>query len=378
MDDQIIGSNEQLIQRIARKIQNAPTRLIPFHDYMQMCLYEPGLGYYMNGEMKIGKQGDFYTSSNIGSLMGEMLAAVMVRYWKSQPPSEAYLIAEWGGGNGRLADQILTELQNSFPDYYNKVQYQIVDTSSYHRRLQIEQLQRHEQRVSIWKPDQWEKEHIADYSIILSNELLDAFPVHRIKKTKHHLYEIMVGCEEDTGRFIEALQPISKDSELHTAIEADDLWGRLCEGQTAELCPGAGKWLASTACKLNKGLQLTIDYGDIAERLYTPDRMEGTLMCYYRHQAHSDPYRHIGEQDITAHVNFSACIREGTKSGMTEWSLVTQKQFLLDAGILDKLQNHQVTDPFHPIARRNRAIRQLLLGDGMAESFKVLTQKKGG
>jgi SAM-dependent MidA family methyltransferase len=121
---------------------------------------------------------------------------------------------------------------------------------------------------------------------------------------------------------------------------------------------------------------ITIDYGDRSGELYAEHRMNGTLLCYRDHRAYDDPYAFPGEQDITSHVNFDACIRTGEQTGITDWTYKSQKQFLVDAGILDRLANTATLDPFSQAARNNRMIRQLLLSDGMSELFKVLVQYK--
>lgn len=332
----------------------------------------------MRAVPKIGPDGDFYTSAHIGTLMGEMLAACFVQYWREQEELEQVVIAEWGGGTGRLAKQLLDELAAAYPDYYDKVTYHLVDTSSYHRSIQDEMLNLHAERVFRYRPEDWlSQAELPRHAIVFSNELLDAFPVHLIVRGKQHAFEeIHVGWDEARGQFIEQSHPLPADSPLLAMIDESPQLYKLPTGTRAEINPDALVWIDRIARIMQTGMLITIDYGELEELLYTTLRPKGTLMCYYRHQAHDNPYVHLGEQDITAHVNFSACMRTGEKAGMTTVSYETQRQFLLRNGILERLQAHTETDPFHPAVRRNRAIQQLLLGDRMGEVFKVLIQTK--
>lgn len=136
--------------------------------------------------------------------------------------------------------------------------------------------------------------------------------------------------------------------------------------------------LKNVAAGLGERAELiTIDYGDVREELYAPHRMNGTFLCYRKHQAYDLPLLYPGEQDMTSHVNFSTLIDAGRECGLNQFQLMTQKQFLVENGLLNRLQPHDAADPFSPAAKRNRAIRQLLISDQMSELFKVLIQKKG-
>ncbi len=365
-------SHEPLIRRIKESIEQHPKRAIPFRDYMEMCLYDPEYGYYTGDRVKIGKEGDFYTSSSVGSLMGEMLARYVASLYEAEP-RDTLAIVEWGGGTGRLAAQLLDELRSNFPHLYAVTQFTAIETSELHRRQQRQTLKEHAGKVRFATADQWFAEGPWQGAIVFSNELLDAFPVHRVRYIGGVLYEIHITWDEAEGAFREVLHKC-EEGPLKRYFEREGV--TLREGQTAEVNLACEQWIERIGRRMENGWLITIDYGDTAEEIYADHRMNGTLMCYSRHTAHDNPYVNIGEQDITAHINFSACVRAGKEAGFTQWSLMTQKQFLLEAGILGKLQNYFGADPFHPIARKNRAIRQLLLSDRMSELFKVLVQKK--
>ena len=185
--------------------------------------------------------------------------------------------------------------------------------------------------------------------------------------------EIYVAWNEQAGQFQEVLQEM-KHPEIMAYLQDNDI--HLLEQQIAEVNIDAGIWMEKVGNAIQNGHIITIDYGHDADELYREHRMLGTLMCYKQHKAHDNPYIHIGEQDMTTHVNFSDCIRAGVKAGFHTWTLRTQKDFLIDAGILHELRDHQAADPFSPTAKRNRAIRQLLISDQMSELFKVLTLSK--
>ena len=249
----------------------------------------------------------------------------------------------------------------------------MIETSDYHRQLQRKTLANHAEKVRFLDDETWTDGLDPGYSIVFSNELLDAFPVHIVENTGSNWLEVFVYWDEQAQRFAERLLPPEK-AEIHRFIAryiAPD--GRHFKpGYRAEINLESLRWLRRIAGHLRKGLIVTIDYGGTSEELYAPHRSRGTLMCYRKHVAHDNPYIYAGEQDITAHVNFSACIETGLEAGVKNWRLMTQKQFLIEAGILGELKDHGGTDPFSPTARRNRAIRQLLISDGMSELFKVL------
>lgn len=357
---------------IREKIVSSAAAAISFRDYMELCLYHPQWGYYMQSRDKIGKAGDFYTASNIGGILGEALATYIARQAASL--TGPVRIMEWGAGTGRLASQILEGIRKHFQELYPRVEYTTVEKSPWHRENQRQQLGDHWQAVCQWTPGEAEEAGGgAQADFILSNELLDAFPVHRIRQREQTLMELHVGWDAAVESFYEVELPCVNDA-LIRYLEASGI--KLTDGQTADISLEAPQWLGSRLDELQTGELITIDYGDVAAELFGTHRMNGTLLCYKNHLAAENPYIYAGEQDITAHVDFSACIREGLEAGVASWNLMTQKDFLLTSGVLERLVSHDGRDPFSPAAKRNRAIRQLLLSDGMSELFKVLVQRK--
>ncbi|MDF2935174.1 MAG: SAM-dependent methyltransferase [Paenibacillaceae bacterium] len=367
------GSSE-LETVIRRQICAQPAAAIPFRDYMELCLYHAELGYYIQPREKIGKAGDFYTASNIGGILGEAVAYYIAR--QSRSLNGPVRIVEWGAGTGRLAAQILDGFREHFPELYVRVEYAIVEKSPWHQKCQREQLHSHWHLIRQLTPEEaMQGEESGEGRFILSNELLDAFPVHRVRQRQGTLMELHVGWDESAGSFRELERPCVNEA-LTDYLRESGIG--LAEGQTADISLEAAEWLEERLRRLKYGELITIDYGDTAAELFGTHRMKGTLLCYKNHLAAENPYIYAGEQDMTAHVDFTACIRAGAKSGITDWRLSTQKEFLLESGVLERLVSHDGRDPFSPAAKRNRAVRQLLLSDGMSELFKVLIQRRQG
>lgn len=371
--DSYAARHSTMTEVIRAELARSPNGTISFRDYMDLCLYHEPLGYYNREAVKVGKEGDFYTSASIGTIMGEVLGACFANMARQSGAEEPLTIVEWGGGTGRMAGLVLDTIAERHPGLYGRLDYRMVEISPYHRKRQLRELERHP-NVRHIEPDHSIDEHARGTVIVFSNELLDAFPVHRIERKQDVLYEWHVGWNEGDGKFDKVLLPLEAGGHAAAYIEREGIAVR--EGQVIEVNPAAAEWIRRMGERLERGTLVTIDYGDTAEELYAAHRMRGTFLCYRNHQAYDDPFAYPGEQDMTAHVDFTACIRAGAEAGFTEWSLRTQKQFLLDEGVMEMLVSHDGRDPFSPQARRNRAVRQLLVSDRMSELFKVLVQTK--
>lgn len=364
----------ELVEAIVERIRSAPERDITFRDFMELCLYHEKYGYYTSDRVKIGKEGDFYTSSSVGTLMGEMLAAYAAEQLPELAgPDGVLTLVEFGGGTGRLARHLMNALRETGGGAYERVRLVMIETSPHHRALQREALAAHEARTEWASEAEWLAGGAADGVLVLANELLDAFAVHVLEAdAAGRPREVCVAWDEAAQRFAERLRPPGE--EVSAYIEAEGM--RLLPGQRAEGNPAADAWVGRILRRLRRGRLVVVDYGDVAAELYAPHRMRGTLLGYRRHEAAERPYEDVGRQDLTAHVNFSALIRAGRAAGCTAHELMTQREFLLRQGILAQLRDALGADPFSPAARRNRAIRQLLLSDQMSELFKVLILSK--
>lgn len=367
--DNTQGSCErsELEHLIRRRIEE--TGGISFADYMALCLYHPEYGYYMVPRERIGKQGDFFTSSSVHSLFGGLVARQLRQMWELLGRGP-FTIVEQGAGEGHLCLDILDAVAEEAPDFYRSLRYQLVEVSPDNRRRQQGLLAAHLERTEWCALEEVD----AVEGCFLSNELVDAFPVHLVEQHQGALREVYVVSRE--GGLAEELRPLSTP-------ELEDYFRRLKitlpEGNRAEVNLEAGRWLTQVATRLRRGFVLTIDYGYPAAELYAPFRSTGTLMCYHRHSAGEDPYRHIGNQDITAHVDFTTLQRVGEDAGLDSLYFGEQYRFLMGLGFVEALMKLQAQEQDENRARSLRLVlKNLILPEGgMGETFKVLVQGKG-
>jgi SAM-dependent MidA family methyltransferase len=364
----------ELLHHIRDEILGSAAGAVPFCRFMELALYHPRLGYYTSARAKVGKEGDFYTSATVHPVFAETLADVALEMWEKTGMTEPVLV-EAGGGTGSLVRHIAERIRTAAPRWYSRMRLVLVEASPYHRELQQQAL------ADCSCPKTWyatiEEAAAAERveGVLLSNEWLDAFPVHILEKRADGWHEVGVTWDEESGSLKEVLLPALSEAVADYLAEAEP---HVEAGSRIEVNLGMKAAITAVARLLKRGYVITIDYGDEEEQLYHPSRKRGTLMCYRRHQAHDNPYIYVGEQDMTAHVNFSALRRWGEAVGLLRVAYMRQDQFLLRSGILTKLTEHQDRDPFTSEAmRRNRAIRQLISPEGMGGVFRVLVQAKG-
>ena len=329
-----------LVTHLRERIRNEGP--LSFRDFMEEALYHPEFGYYNSTRNPIGRQGDFYTSSDLDPIFGKLLARKFAQMASALGVSpEAFTIVELGAGRGLLARQILEH--HRFP-------YRILERSA---------AMRERQRGSLQGFDvEWLEALPAGITgCVFSNEFFDALPVRRVICRNGALREIHV-----TSEFSEV------EGDLQEPLDIS-----LSEGQLADINMDARQWIKRIGASLDRGYHLAIDYGYQDREFYA--RPRGTLMCYWRHQAVEDPYLRIGEQDITAHVNFSDLIREGAAVGLTTEEFKTQMDFLVQLGVLQELEALMPADTAETI-QRVMAVKKLVLPGGMGERFKVLVQRK--
>ena len=325
---------EQYLQQRIRS--NGP---LTFRDYMEALLYHPELGYYTSSKPRIGTEGDFYTSSDLDPIFGRLLCR---QFQKWAADFDDFTLVELGAGKGLLARDILSE---------HRFRYLILERSPAMRA--------HQQAIL----DRFDVEWIEDLptnlkGCIFSNEFFDALPVHRFVGRGGGVKEIFVG------------------EDFHT-VEAEptiDVRFTLTEGQVADINIDAILWIRRIAASIQQGFHVAIDYGYLRDEFFA--QPHGTLMCYWKHQAHENPYIHIGEQDLTAHVNFSDLIDEGSANGLTLVSLNSQKDFLISLGILDEMQQLAYAGTAESMQRLLK-MKNLIVPDRMGERFKVLVQRRG-
>lgn len=344
---------------------------------MQLALYAENDGYYTKEQKKIGKAEDYYTSSSVNPVFAKTMFKGFLELYKSIPDYEKYALLEIGGGNGQFAYDLLEELKSKYPDIYSDFRYYLLELSDYNERLQKMKLDEHLDKLVFIKS--LAELPPAFRGIIFGNELIDAFPVHRVVKLKGNIQEIYVGWNENKQEFVEEIAPIS-DSRIINYFK--DVKIELREGQRAEVNLDVISWLEEVSKKLVAGYLMLVDYGHLADILYDSNRHAGSLICYYKHQANDNPYQLVGEQDITTHVNFSTLINEAQKQGFQSVYYNFQSNFLLNNQILEYFTEQDLVGPTKTdtidknAIKTNRAIRQLIAPDEMGETFKVIIFQK--
>ena len=344
---------------IARKIEDEDG--ISFHDFMEMCLYYPELGYYTSSRNKIGSSGDFYTSACLTPVFGAMIGKQLEEMWLLLG-SKSFTIVEYGAGEGSLCHDLLNYLQHN-DKLYEQLNYCIIEKSAAMRNIE----QSHLPNKVTWFNSIDEIHGIT--GCIISNELLDNFAVHPVLM-EDELFEAYVTYENG---FKETWKPAGQELKDYLL----DLGMELPKGFRTEINLQALEWIKAIAKSLTRGFVLTIDYGYLLSELFKPGRSQGTLLGYCNHSVSDNLYDHVGQQDITAHVNFSALIHWAEKYGLRTCGYTDQCHFLLGLGFKKALADQFSTDKdvIHA-AKQVSVIGHTLLFD-MGLKYKVLIQEKG-
>lgn len=342
---------------------------ISFATFMEQALYHPQFGYYMAERQRIGKAGDFFTSSSVNALFGRLVARQLAQM-ADLLDGETFQVVEQGAGEGHLALDILDGLASEAPAVYARVAYHLVEVSPDNRLRQARVLKAHADKVAWRNADEW----FITSGCFLSNELVDAFPVHMVEKHAGRLQEVFV--VNRAGVLGEELRP-AEDARL--AAYFDWLGCGPLEGNRAEVNLVAPGWMRRVGEGIEKGFVLTIDYGYPSGELYAPHRRAGTLMCYHQHQADDNPFEGVGEKDITAHIDFGALQKAGSEAGLVSLWFGEQYRFLLGLGFFEELVRMEAAASDEREARALRlTLKNLIMPDaGMGETFKVLVQGKG-
>ena len=334
---------------------------IPFSRFMELALYAPGLGYYTAGAHKFGAAGDFITAPEMSALFGRTLARQLTEVMQASAPH----ILEFGAGSGKLALDILGELErrDALPESYS-----ILEVSADLRERQQALLQEK-------LPNLFERIHWLDIlpekisGAIVGNEVLDALPVHLLHWSEGHILERGVATEDN--RFVWQERLPENTALLDTAktiIVPDDY--------VSEISLAARGLVASLCERMDKGAMVFIDYGFGAREYYHAQRHRGTLMCHYRHHSHDDPFYLPGLQDITAHVDFTALAESAIDHGAHFLGYTSQAYFLLNNGVMDYLKEVSPEDA-RTYAPLSAQLQKLTSPAEMGELFKVIALGKG-
>jgi len=336
---------------------------ITFHDWMKAALYDPEGGYYQRADRKRwGREGDYRTSPE----RSELFAATFARYFVKLTEEELTIV-EGGAGDGSFAAGVLQTLRDQFPSRFAETRYVVVEFSDDARRRAQERLSEFGERVQFCS--EWDQVAVRA-GIFFSNELLDAFPVHRVVQTDAGLSELYVALDAN-GDFVWSTGPLSTPRLAAYSIE-------LTPEQIIEISLAIEDWLTAVSAKLQRGFLITVDYGAEATELYDPTlRPEGTLRGFSRHGFVDDLLAQPGEYDLTTSVNWTQVRSAGEKLGWKVIEFTSQDKFLLNAGLLDQLQYRldRADTEAEKVALTTGA-REMILPGGMASSFQVLVQKR--
>jgi len=358
--------SEQLSQQLREAI--AAQGSIPFSQYMQRCLYTPGLGYYSAGKTKFGEAGDFITAPELGELFARCVANA-VRPTLALLGDQADFL-ELGGGSGAFAESVLRALAalDTLPR-----RYLILEPSADLRERQRERLAA-ALPAELNACVQWldAPPETTWRGVLFANEVIDALPATRFTISGGEVYEECIALDED-GRLMRVDRPA--DALVGGAVRQieRDLGHALADGYRSEILPQLPYWIQAIVCSLEAGLMLFVDYGYVRREFYLPERHDGTLMAHYRHRAHNDPLHLPGLNDLTASVDFTALAAAGSDAGFTVAAYLPQAQFLLGSGLQGAFEEAYLGAADEVLRYRlAQQVKRLTLPDQMGERFQAM------
>lgn len=346
---------------IARRI--AESGPIPFTVFMEAALYATDGGYYTSGRQTWGPGGDYITSLDVSPVFARTLGRQLIECWELLGSPHSFELIESGAGRGWLSMGMLEYVKAACPGLHKALTVKLVELGGPPAGVPPEKVSWHRSLDEL-KP--------AENALVISNELIDSFPAHRVRFTGGVLKELYV--DFDGSSFFEKEGPLSDPA---LAVYFQRAGVETFEGMTTEVNLEAGRWLRKASAFFTRGFVVTIDYGAPARELYSPER-RGSLHCHFCHTLNDNPFANIGEQDITTHVDFTTLAMEGIDSGVSVTGFTTQKNFLLGLGVLEELKTPaslgvEGVDEVN----FNRALGALISPGGMGDTFKVLVAHKG-
>ncbi len=337
-----VARSADLGARIGEEIARAGGR-ITFARFMEMCLYEPNLGYYRQVEDRPTDRGDFLTAPEAHPIFGWTLARQIEEAWRRLAARRPFTLVEYGAGSGTLGLSILDGLRRRRAALLDVIRYEPIELNGFRMAQLVRRFEeagladRLARRGSNAVPRETSATAAAPEVVvgcIVANEFLDALPVHRVTVRGGELCELFVTVASD-GSFREEPAAPSTPA-LGEWLAAEGV--RLAEGQVGEVCLAVEPWLDEVSARLARGYVLVIDYGYPADELYARRHFAGTLLAYRGHRVSDDPFAAVGLQDLTAHVDFSAVRRLAEARGFRSLGLVTQSEFLVGNGLADELR----------------------------------------
>ena len=363
IEDNSLG--ERLRARIAR---DGP---ISFHDWMAAALYDPLGGYYCADRVRWGRQGDYRTAPEVSPLFAATFARYFAKLFAEMGSRRPWIIMEVGAGSGKFARGVMESLAARHSSTFAATRYLIDEINFASREGIAKQLSQFRERIDFRRIDQIAK---PIEGVIFSNELLDAFPVHRVIQREGNWRELFVGLSE-AGEFAWIENELKHEC---VANYVESLDRSFSEGQIIEVNLDAEDWLGRASAALERGLVISVDYGAEREDLFgAPDRRKGTLRAFHRHGFAGNILANPGEQDLTTTVDWSQITKAGERLGLRTTRLERLDQFLLHEGLLDELERLAQERPNEVDALRlSTTAREMIMPDGMAAAFQVLVQEK--
>jgi len=366
-------SSTPLLQVILQEIE-AAGGVLPFRRFMELALYHPGSGYYASGRARIGKEGDFFTSVSVGRIYGRLLASICKEAWERLDRPAACTIVEQGANDGSMAADLLGALREwgekeQDDSFFRAVSYLIVEPFEINKTRQQEKLQAFPEVRWVSSLDD-----LPEFTgIHLSNELLDAFPVDSLRwNGRAWKQECVVNT---AGTLAWSSRPIT-DPDLAEATRL--LPVNLSEGFRVEVNPGMQPWLETLHRKLQRGLILTVDYGQAGDDRYAPHRADGTLLAYQNHERFNDPLPKPGQRDITAQVDFTTLGRLAMAIGFEILGYSDQHHFLVGTAEPWMRSMGDLTSQSSTVIQQDlRALQTLLHPGTMGMQFKAIALGKG-
>lgn len=369
---------KSLLEIISQKISETTHKYISFAEYMELVLYHPEQGYYSTNRVNFGSEGDFVTSPHLCKDFGELLAVQFVEMWEVLGKPAGFKLVEMGAGHGLLAADVLKFLHKFHFDFFECLEYLIVEKAAgliAEQKHILENLSSNFGANIRWCG--WEE--IEENSItgcFFSNELVDALPVHLVRVENQQLREIYVGF--DGENFKEVIAEVSSPAiEDYFKLVGVDICSYE-DGYRTEVNLAGLEWMKLVGSRLCRGYILTIDYGYPADRFYHPRRNEGTLQCYFKHSHHNDPYINVGFQDITAHVDFTGLEKQGILCGLEKVGFLQQGLFLMALGLGERIAalSFAEGEDIGNVLQRREVLHSLMNPMGLG-NFGVLVQCKG-
>jgi len=365
-----MGSQTRLKEFLLATIQRSGP--ITFERYMGLCLYHPEYGYYTQGRRRTGAEGDYFTSPDLHPIFARLVARQAAEMWEALGCPSRFSWVEMGPGSGLFAQDFLFWVRSARPDFAGALEYLAIEPDPRQCAFLKERLAETGLAGDVRLLENLERLPPVT-GCFFSNELVDAFPVAIVARTGGHLREIYVAADGDELR-----EKTGRISNPAVAAAVARYAHRLEEGCRVEVNLVATHWMKSVGWKLDRGFAISIDYGDLAQHLFTADRPRGTLLAYHRHMPLDDALGAPGEIDLTAHVNFSALIDAGKEAGLELTGFTSQERFLLALG-----EANQFADLYEPGAaeveklRARLKLKRLIHPEGMGNVFKVLVQHRG-